>query len=291
MGARRRRVFFPDRRAHTTGNPGGDVVYLSHADRDQSFDLMEYHGLVGELDQRFGPAQRQRPETRAVAADQYQRFGLGHFRAGIKRRGRAPSLSGRRHGGLLRRTVKRCPGQSPWRSRLPRRALRTPGGRVKAFRVRRPSGGKSRFGRPDCPGARARARRFHYVPDDCGCDDDDDFRRFSHYCTRRRLTVVCRVARTTRDRRRNAANVNADGRYHEHDTTSAYRPDDDDDYAPPRITPRRTARGRVGRDRAAGRPRTRGGTPSRDDRSTLGAAPQHPVVLGVHGTPGAPGKM
>lgn len=61
-----------DRRDHVT-------VYLSHADRDQSLDLMEYHGLVGELDERFGPAQRQRTQTRAVAADQYQRFGLGHF--------------------------------------------------------------------------------------------------------------------------------------------------------------------------------------------------------------------
>lgn len=46
-------------------------AYLSHADGDQGFDLMEYHGLVGELDQRLRPAQRERAQTRAVAADQY----------------------------------------------------------------------------------------------------------------------------------------------------------------------------------------------------------------------------
>lgn len=46
-------------------------AYLSHADGDQGFDLMEYHGLVGELDQRLRPAQGERAQTRAVAADQY----------------------------------------------------------------------------------------------------------------------------------------------------------------------------------------------------------------------------
>lgn len=54
-------------------------AYLSHADGDQGFDLMEYHGLVGELNKRLGPAERERAQTRAVAADQYQRLGLCHL--------------------------------------------------------------------------------------------------------------------------------------------------------------------------------------------------------------------
>lgn len=40
---------------------------------------MEYHGLVGELDQRLRSAQRQRTQTCAVTADQYKSFGLGHL--------------------------------------------------------------------------------------------------------------------------------------------------------------------------------------------------------------------
>lgn len=40
---------------------------------------MKYHRLVGKLDQRLGPAQRERSETGAITTDQYQGFGFGHF--------------------------------------------------------------------------------------------------------------------------------------------------------------------------------------------------------------------
>lgn len=57
----------------------GERVYLSHTDCDQGFDLMEYHRLVGKLDERLWPAEREWSQTGAVTADQYQGFGLGHF--------------------------------------------------------------------------------------------------------------------------------------------------------------------------------------------------------------------
>lgn len=186
------------------------VVYLSHADRDQGFDLMEYHGLVGELDQRFGPAQRQRPETRAVAADQYQRFGLGHSRARINRtvgagRG-APSSWGsplRRTGGGRSNGVHGCHVEraAPY-TRRPRQAVpRTPsigGGGKGRTRSNRTVPRDDSTTYPTIAAAATTSGRFSrcYVP---GGEQLSGVSSGPQYVTRRR----------------NAANVDADGRYHE----------------------------------------------------------------------------
>lgn len=48
-------------------------AHLSHAGFHQRLNLVHQNRFVGELDQRLGSAERQRSQSRAVAADQDER--------------------------------------------------------------------------------------------------------------------------------------------------------------------------------------------------------------------------
>ena len=54
--------------------PMPQLAYLRNSGGDECLDLVEQHGLVGELDERFGAGEGERAEAGAVAADQDQRL-------------------------------------------------------------------------------------------------------------------------------------------------------------------------------------------------------------------------